>query len=525
MEVVSDQSLTLSSSQRRRLDAYLGNVRAGYPKILYTPFFPKDWRDKALQYGQKIFEQYGRTKFELLNAIEEKEATKFGPFSVRLPYDERIDSVKSYFTKRQYSLELDRLLRAGDAISNKFRLRNVALESTETSYASLPRSTNLGLPEFSSHDEFRDAYLVRAKALEKDGYKDLSALYPCVLGWRGQPNGSQTHIKNRVVWMFDHLETIVGLRVQIPLLRQLRDRPEFAAWNDLTTVDKVITNILDSASHPVISVDFSTFDQTVPEELIRVVFNVLRSWFNKRSWAVLDWLEESFLRVGLVTPAGIWTGRHYGVPSGSALTNLIDSLSQLVLWQYVSDILELDLKKVTVLGDDGVLSFGRSFDMRVISELVLNHFGMVVSSDKGGVSTESVQFLQRLHQKRYRSRGLCVGVRSLTRTWNGACHLEHFTPGLPKAFFSCRVIMQLENAKWHPNFRNIVRLAYQSDELLREFDASEIFRMAGGIDYVEDAMRLKSYRFTNELPSHGLQQFETVKELSKLRGNRPAMVP
>jgi hypothetical protein len=315
----------------------------------------------------------------------------------------------------------------------------------------------------------------------------------------------------------DHVETIVGLSIQIPLLQHLRGKFEFAAWNALDIVDKAITLILAKSPSPILSVDFSGFDASVPELLIRKAFDILRQWFEVRWDSRIDWLERQFLNVGILTPDGVYTGRFGGVPSGSALTNLIDSIVQLILWNYVSVIVGSPLVFITVLGDDGVVSFAHELDMDNVERIVLDHLGMTLSESKGSVSRDEVQFLQRLHLKDYRVRGLNRGVRSIVRTWNGSCHLERKRDKLPPEFFTARAIMQVENCKWHPRFSSLVKLLYHSDKFLKTLDPSEIIKKSGGIEKIEEVLNLRSFKYGVELPSRGFDQFETVKLLRKLR--------
>jgi hypothetical protein len=279
-----------------------------------------------------------------------------------------------------------------------------------------------------------------------------------------------------------------------------------------------MTNVLNTTNgRYIISVDFSGFDRSVPPILIHAAFDVLRNWFVENAWAQLDWLERTFRTVGIVTPDGLWQGRNGGVPSGSALTNLIDSLCQLILWNYVSDIIGNKIDFLTVLGDDGVIMFRDEADMDLITDVVESHFGMMVGTDKGGISKDSVKYLQRLHMLSYQPDGLCRGVRSFVRTWNGCCHLERRTSGLVPQFFSARAVSQFENCRWHPNFPQQVKLLYQSDKFLRQFDPLTVFKQAGGAENVEAVLHLRSFKVGLELPSQGLNNFETVRILRSLR--------
>jgi hypothetical protein len=510
MELEPLGSLHLTSDQWRRLKTFLHNVEEGNPQNFVTPYFPKEWREKPHEYGRFISEEWGATRYDAINVLEATEADKFGAFSVRLPWSERRDTSEPYWIQKEVTNEKF-LIQGFDRIKRwlpRGQLRPISLIEA---FDNMPKDTNLGLPLFERSKVHAVQYLRRAISLHKSGYKER--LYPAVVGWRGQPGKDPLVPKQRLVWMEDHMETIIGISIQEAVLSALRSRVEFAAWNELDRVDRVITSFIDKAVGNIISIDFSGFDASVPSTVIHYAFELLRYWFVPGATRQIDWLEENLLTVGLVTPDGIMKGRSGGVPSGSALTNLIDSLANLLVVLPFSDV-------GTVLGDDGVYIPKKSISNDDLSALALDLYGMSISTTKGSESHDEVFYLQRLHLRHYRKNGLCRGVRSITRTWNGICHLERLSAGLPPEFFTCRAIMQIENARWHPNFRNLVRRFYEMDRYVQRMDVEEIFTRAGGVNFVEDKMKITSYRFGRELPTRGLVNFETVRLINEFRSEK-----
>lgn len=488
----------------RRLEAYLGQVKVGFDESLVTPFFDGDLNNPKA-YGQWYYENIARSGIPELDELEVEEIDKFTPFSIRLPWEERREGVMEYFEGREYP-ENSTLLQGFDTLKRLIPRGSLRMLEFKASYRAMPKDSNLGLPWFTRDKDFTESYLNRAINLKRNGFRDN--LFPAVLGWRGQSSGDPDFPKQRVVWMMDHMETVIGLALQVPLLDKLRINERFSAWNHLSVVDKTVTSFIDSTTTPIMSADYNGFDKTLPEVVIHLVFELFRYWFDKGDWAAIDWLEEQFLTLGIVTPDGIFSDRFKSVPSGSGLTNLVDSLGQLLM---------IGKLRSSVLGDDGI--YLGVADPDELSDFLLTSYGVRVSTDKGGYSRDQVRYLQRLHLRKYRIHGLCVGIRSLVRTWKGACYLERKIPGLHPAFFSARTISQLENAKNHPNFRKAVRYFFERDKLLHQFDPAELFRLAGGIDFVEKTLGLNSFRFGKELPSVGLDSFETVRELRSLRAS------
>jgi len=179
------------------------------------------------------------------------------------------------------------------------------------------------------------------------------------------------------------METVVGLSIQQPVLDALRNRPEFAAWNELSRVDSVVTGMIDKVrgSELISSNDFGGFDRTLVGELIHEVFDVIRWWFNKSARTRIDWLERQILTVGLVTPEGVISGRDGAMPSGSALTNLVDTLVTLLLFG-----------AGTSLGDDSLKIVADSDVIPDYSKLLADQAGMILSDSKGLVDRDLLTF-------------------------------------------------------------------------------------------------------------------------------------
>jgi hypothetical protein len=508
---------SLTESSWRRLNSFLHSVEKGQPINYVTPFLPKEWRDDELGYGALLLKKFGSTGVPLMDEIEAKESEKFGPTSIRAPWEVRKDGVREYFTQKSVSNDAN-LQRSFDTLAKAVKPHSLRPLSVRAAYLASPKGKNLGLPVFTADKEFEKEYLRRVERIAAGGWKEK--IFPAVVGWRGQPNGSTTLIKNRVVWMVDHAETYAGTGIIQVLLNALRDKPGFAAWNELSVVDRRITSIIDRSKFPIMSVDFSGFDKSLPRIVIELAFSLMEYWFDGSARSQINWLRDQFLNMPIVTPDGILSGRDGGVPSGDSGTNMIDSLGQILMAYAASYDLEYELCDIEVLGDDGVYSFNNTVNVDALSSYYMERFGMEVSSDKGGYSADNVLFLQRLHARNYRRHGLTVGMRSIIRTLNGICHLERLNSNLPPEFFSARAIMSAENARWHPLFPLLVKHLYESDRYMSQMDPAEIFVRAGGTEFVEEVLGLRSYRFTSELPTRGLDTFATVIELRRLRGRQ-----
>jgi hypothetical protein len=390
-----------------------------------------------------------------------------------------------------------------------------------TALESMPHGTMKGLPTMSSDDSVDVQYLQRAMNLvSADG------IYPCVAGWRGQPKGLHETPKQRLVWMFDHAETILGLSILYPVLNRLRVLPGFAAWSSDLVVDEQVTRLLVSARNAratIVSADFSNFDASVPYELIDCAFELLRFWFTDETKPRLDILQEVFATVPLLTPDGLFKDRKGGVPSGSALTNLIDTLVNLIAGYYVAARLGVKLTDFEVLGDDSVFVFQPFPGVKELSQAFME-LGLDSNPEKQFVSQTACHFLQRWHSLEYQLTGVSRGVRTPYRALNGLLSLERWVQDGREAdeqsrfkyLMAARAIMQVENVRWDPRFRVFVSLVKEGDKVLSSgIDPKEIFRRAGGSDAIRTNLSIASFPFNVQNPDN-VEEFATSRVLREL---------
>lgn len=494
-----------------RLTNFLNSVSRGDPTDLRTPLYDKDLpRTWFLDQVAK----FAFTGIEALDDYEHGEELKVGPYSIREPWDKRRDSINEYFKNVTVNPDLSATDYADDQLLALVPRALIPL-GMDSAYSLMPRGTNLGLPKFTREKSDERWYLDEARKLDALEYP-LDTWFPSVIGWRGQPRGLNEIPKQRNVWMCSHVETIIGKTLVQPLVDGLRGKEEFAAWNPLHRVDEVVTHMFDEAKQPILSIDFSSFDQRMTRFVIEHVFDVINLWFPGYERRVL-WLREFFLTSGIVTPDGLKTGRSGSVPSGSSFTNMVDSLGHIWIAHYIAYRLRNQLTHLTVLGDDGLWCFEKPFDVRHVSE-VATELGMEISSSKSALSHNEVHYLQRVHLKDYRNDGVCRGVRSFFRTVGSMIAQERrprkkFTPEM----HSIRWISQAENCKWHPNFPKLVKFLYDGDKLLQQLDPGQILRASGGVGKAESFLNIRSFPYKNELTLDRFDEYQTVRLLRKYR--------
>lgn len=208
----------------------------------------------------------------------------------------------------------------------------------------------------------------------------------------------------RAVWMADQHEQYVGAIFSQPLTERFIDggSPIQIGFNKFgQSPERVCAEL--SKYNTYINVDFSKFDQTVSPGHIKYVFDIVRHAFNLdpsgqgQGSRILDWIEDEFTNTRLVLPTGRVVLVRGGVPSGSCLTAIIDSMvATVVLWQVLT---HLKFKfALFVQGDDAIIGIncdGNDHDRTIsgrkiaadIADLVSIWHGLKMNADKCDVST------------------------------------------------------------------------------------------------------------------------------------------
>jgi len=512
MAVLSLEDLfpQLPTEGATRLRAHNTRTLAGSEEDLRSQVYHFKSREMLIE---EVEEQIMEETYPILDSFEDSEKRSIGAYSIQSPWAERRSSVTPYF-HQTFNPNLKALEDAVTRVKSLIPMSSLSPDPIRLAFDAMPRGGNAGLPWLTRDKAVIGSYLDRANTIDSS-----EQIFPAVAGWRGQPSGLHELPKQRLIWMFDHAETILGLTVLHPVLDRLRLFEEFVAWNNLSRVDDVITTMMRRFRGKVfLSSDFSGFDSSVPGQMIDAVFEVLKFWFIPMSHSRLTLLADVFKTVGLVTPDGVHVGRTGGVPSGSALTNLVDSLVNLIVYHYLAFCLQLDPLFATVLGDDSIFIYADVPSPQDISECV-GQLGLTMNAEKQLTSDEAVHYLQRVHSYSYEVGGQFVGVRPIFRALNGIISYERRRN--PKFWnrnlAASRTIMQLENTASHPLFSDFVGYIAKGDRMLLEVDPVRIFSNAGGSETVGRTLGIEAFRYTSRDPS-AVDSFGTTRVLRELRG-------
>jgi len=484
-----------------KLNSQLSLFRRPCDRDLVSPILRKDCRKDSPDLARYLLAEQVWDACRLgqlpmwLRDVEVHQRSKHGSFSRRSGYSDSMESVVDrYFSAppRKWwcpaaARHASRVLRS--RVLRKGHARLVPLD-LEVAAGTFEGRTSYGWPVLSSKPEWFTAVLDLSRdLLDHLGDMELAEKFPAVLGSRGQPAGLNRLAKARAVWgcsrVIGNLEKMVFVPVFDALAVQIN------AWRGQRSVDSSITRMFGMATPttPLMSVDFSNFDASVPLEVVNRQFDLLAEWFEPSATQLIRFLQRHFTRVALWTPSGLREGRTGGIPSGSVLTNLIGSMANMWVVEYAAYMVDGNsVKECQVQGDDGVYAFQKPMDTDALSAVLSDHFSMTLSVDKSLIADREVHFLQNVHRASYRDIfNTCVGVRPVMRVLNGMMSYERLKPHWCDEMDTLRWMQQMETASAHPCFRAFVEW-FAATDVMAKVPVGDLIAGAGGLGIVSQTL-------------------------------------
>nr|UDL14334.1 MAG: RNA-dependent RNA polymerase [Gammapartitivirus sp.] len=228
---------------------------------------------------------------------------------------------------------------------------------------------------------------------------------PCLATQRGSLS-SRDDPKTRLAWIYPaEMLMVEGLYAPV-MYRQfmsLPDGPMLIGKSSQRLYTEWATECKEGEK--LYGMDFKSFDTKVPSWLIKVAFDILHSnvdWLNwrgkpttKRSrqkWRnVWDGMVWYFINTPILMPDGRMFRKFRGVPSGSWFTQLVDSVVNNILVNYMAACQQVQVRKLKVLGDDSAFRSGSNFDFEVGASDAAA-VGMELSADKSEVTEDPTEF-------------------------------------------------------------------------------------------------------------------------------------
>nr|QQM16260.1 putative replicase [Hatsystermes virus] len=237
---------------------------------------------------------------------------------------------------------------------------------------------------------------------------------------------------------------------------------EFVALSDLPNIDltmQLLLQVAEKGGRVILSGDYSGYDHSLSPWHIKQAGLVLASWVKGGRNLVNAQVASMVDHVTLITPDRVWGAKPSSMKSGSGLTNILDSLCNLLVLFYGHEVGAYSLINCCVQGDDFLLD-AEGVTPQVMSQ-VADEFGLVAHPDKQSFNQGQVDFLQRQHFY-----GLIGGVASVARTLGVTLSYETMShkPSEWNGWADVvRIIAQLENAVFNPGFETLVKFVSSGD--------------------------------------------------------------
>jgi hypothetical protein len=275
------------------------------------------------------------------------------------------------------------------------------------------------LPKVDTHSGF--TYIITGKKRKGDNLEGSYQLYTEVLDGAGDglsfnrpilpgvrtqgsaydEEGSRllyARHKTRLVSMVDLFQIINEMTYAIPFQRWMASWSYYAGGKDPWDIDKIIQNDRSSFNY-YLSLDYSSFDQSLSDWLIEDAFSLLFDAFMTRDARICDIIVNDFIHKAFVSGDGVIYSDK-GVPSGSMFTQIIDSICNILMIK--TYLLSKGLKgHMIVMGDDNLLYTDKAVDKEDISSYLRLNFGTSVNPSKtdSGTRMDSPKFLSREWRK------------------------------------------------------------------------------------------------------------------------------
>lgn len=249
-------------------------------------------------------------------------------------------------------------------------------------------SKNSGLPFLQQKAEVYEVSLQRAKACEQGACPP-----PMVMFSRGKNlEVARPVLAGPFEWQL--LEGKFFYPLQDYFLSF--DNPYLVGVHSCTVAAKL--DQVQEAPH-VLCMDYSGFDGSLSGLLINSSFAILRSCLNLDADEDRQWraIVSYFITAPILCPdQRVYYGKDHGVPSGSLFTQMVDSICNMIIIEYVALRTNTEIGKYYVVGDDSVVQVFSSVTLDDIAHAAWE-IGITVSPTKSELidtsKSEAIHFL------------------------------------------------------------------------------------------------------------------------------------
>ena len=235
-------------------------------------------------------------------------------------------------------------------------------------------------------------------------------------------NGNYKY-KGRLVWCQDAAMTLFESQYARPLINYLAKAwPNIAMGKSPEYIRDQMVRISDECLEW-FSSDFSKYDSTIPAQLIREAFDIVKMCFDEEYHRELDFICVKFIEAEILMPDMEIYSVKKGVKSGSYFTQVIGSMvNALMLFTFLEhrygkyqenkygdkkDVYGNTIDNVfkladgrymySILGDDNGFGLKDNLEFAAFAKYLKRTFGVIINVDKStkGVHGEPIEYLKR----------------------------------------------------------------------------------------------------------------------------------
>jgi len=511
--ILSEKATGISGHFERIRDGAMPNVRSPLFKGQTSESIQGKWKEVLSRYADR---------FPRLIAYEDTRWSKFGQQGGFPPLRERMSDLELYFTRFKpapirKSPEYDQIVKiVRDRLFKSHSLRALTPEQVLKSDIEEDKvNTNSGLPDFSK----RNAPEVQSKAVQ-DAKSGKWKEYPAVLGSRS------IRQKSRFIFMFPMSTNLVEKQYVIPIMDAIRSHKvlSFSAWEGFDDVEIAMHQQHAFSAKYKASMDYKGMDQTMAEDQMRIVYDIVAPVFQPKYRAGLLESLLHCVNIPIMHKEDEMIIGTHGLASGSGWTNLAES----IMSEFVHELINQRVPLVgnQLLGDDGAMTHNDNINFAQVIEECSSLCGLEAEESKQDLSEDTLHYLQRFFDKDIKIEGtdIVAGCYPTVLALNAGMNPERFHD--PRKWNErmeiLRWIMILENCHHSPLFHEIVDFFCEGD----------IYRLGINIPGYFKRRIVQDYKvaktINNFVPSYNqaskdrsIEDFDTVKYLkSKIKSGK-----
>jgi len=274
--------------------------------------------------------------------------------------------------------------------------------SPKESAEHLPKNTSSGFPEYiGNKGEILDYTVAQCVEALNQG-NPTWVNFIVTMAWRTQVR--PTGLKYRIIWVTPYISQIFENCFFLPISRYFSNF-KTSPWCVGNVFTDLVPRIKQLRNYSrIVVIDYKSFDQTVPLELILLFFNSIKSCFkiNSKLWdiqytAVMHF-NASATCLNLLNGEAAFIPKAGGLSSGSVFTNFMGSWINLFLMNLYLGTIKQDpfACYLNVMGDDCSHGFNFDFDVHDYARWLEHNFGMIVNPEECqvlGPDFETIEFL------------------------------------------------------------------------------------------------------------------------------------